>query len=116
MTIDLIHNIGLIIIGDAILWMGKNLPECPEWLHVDLNIDVGQDPSHCFRNTLNVRDSDMGSRAILVLCVLPRLVAFKRKEEVTITAEGLLHICLLFSNKTVQRAMESSSLKQGGNN
>ena len=39
-TIDLIHNVGLIIIGDAILWMGKDLPECPEWLHVDLNIDV----------------------------------------------------------------------------
>ena len=59
MTIDLLHNLGLIIIKDAILWMGKDLPECPEWLHVDLDINVQQDPSHCFQNTLNIQNSDI---------------------------------------------------------
>ena len=39
MTIDLVHNTGLVIIRNVVLRMGENAPKCPEGLHVDLNIN-----------------------------------------------------------------------------
>ena len=39
-TTDLIHNVGPIIIRDAILRMGENPPKSHKGLHVDLNIDI----------------------------------------------------------------------------
>ena len=83
MTIDLVHNAGLVIIR-----------KCPEGLHVDLNINVWQNPSHRFWDTLNVWNGDMGSRIILYLSVLPRWWALRREEAlwVAILLEGLLHL------------------------
>ena len=39
MTIDLVHNTGLVIIRNVVLRMGENAPKCLEGLHVDLNIN-----------------------------------------------------------------------------
>ena len=38
-TIDLVHNAGLVIIRNTILWVGENSPKCSEGLHVDLKSD-----------------------------------------------------------------------------
>ena len=60
--------------------MGENSPKCPEGLHVNLNINVQQNSSHRFRDTLNVWNGDAGSGIILLFSVLPRLRALRREE------------------------------------
>ena len=35
--------------------------ECPEGVHVDLDINIWQNPSHRFWDTLDVRNGDTGS-------------------------------------------------------
>ena len=72
MTIDLIHNIGLITIRNVVLRMGEDCSECPEGLHVDFDINIRQNPIHHFQDTLDVWNGDVGSRIILLLFVLPR--------------------------------------------
>ena len=111
---DLINNIWLFI-WDPILRVREDTSDWVSRPHVDLDIDVGQDPCHRLRNTLDVRNCGIGSR--IIFTGLSRWWTVTKEESfwIFILLKGILHTNLFCTHQTVGGTMSKNKSWYHGN-